>query len=1111
MVLPASAATVQHADAIVCLTADKEKVSVGDEVTITVKYKNIPECSSVDLALVYDTEYLQETTEANIKKNVSGKPWAVANGAAILESKFSEELAGRTAAKVVAAQDTNCLNGSYLFEAKFVVKKDAPAPGIPFEFAGKFINLHSEKEMSSTIEVANIHIPTVNPTASVTSVTLAKAPTKTQYVQGQALNLDGGRLLVQYSDNTSKEVHLSLAEITQYEFNKLGTQTVKAKYADIEVSFEIQTEASTLSSISVGKTPDTIEYIKGTSSLDMSGVLLLHYSGGVVKTVDMADSSVVVSGYQPNTMGIQTLQVSYKGFTTEYKITVVEKHTKEIDVRTPMVCSACGADNLDPFKLIRAANSSADPYSMNFNERQEYIKDAANNVTCLVDGCEGKRFTTKMKMEYFLHQPFDAENASLFVTYEDNTPDLIPMTLDMVEFKNNVATTQDIKVIYGKQWTTIDGVKFRKKEATEITISKYPDKMTYIIGDSFSSVGGKINVKFDDGSEEEFSMGSSDVSITHDGLNARGSHKITVRYDSKKTTFYVQVVDRAVEKIEIDPSAKFTYLQGEELDLDTKLKVTYNDGDVETAYLRDAAVSGYDPEIIGVQRVKVTYGKVECEWQVTVEERPPVNVETLEIIGKLPTTVLEGLEPELDDCTLKATYENGEVEEDIEIEFSMIRFDEENGVVYIAYKNKTISFEIEIIEKSAIMIQIAGTLPSTLLEGRELNFDGCTLTVFYNNGEVKRGIPITSAMIFYNKQVGERQVTISYEGKTAKFTIVILEKSAKEIKVTTLPQTDYLEGVDTALNLAGGKLTIFYDNDTEQVIDLSQADVSGFDKTHIGTQKMTVNYQGMTAHFYITMKKKEIVTISLAAMPTKTVYRQGVEAFAAAGGKINVFYNNGTKETVDLSAATIRGFSNLFAGNVTITAAYKDFALQLTVLILAENPFKDVKVNEYYEIPVLWAVTKKITTGTAQDSFSPDDTCTRGQIVTFLWRAAGEPIPQSTKNPFNDVSKDAYYYKAVLWAVEQGITTGTSANTFSPDAACTRGQVATFLWRAAGKPAPQSAKNVFTDVKSGEYYSNAVLWAVEQGITIGVGDNLFAPETTCTRGHIVTFLYRANT
>ncbi len=174
-----------------------------------------------------------------------------------------------------------------------------------------------------------------------------------------------------------------------------------------------------------------------------------------------------------------------------------------------------------------------------------------------------------------------------------------------------------------------------------------------------------------------------------------------------------------------------------------------------------------------------------------------------------------------------------------------------------------------------------------------------------------------------------------------------------------------------------------------------------------------------------------------------------------------------------------------------------------------ENPFTDVDEDDYFCEPVLWAVGKGITNGMSENSFAPEAPCTRGQIVTFLWRACGSPEPTETNSPFADVLEEEYYYEAVLWAVEQGITTGLSKTSFGPNATCTRGQVATFLWRSQGKPEPESSKSPFDDVKRGDYYREAVLWAVENEVTQGMGGGKFAPNASCTRGQIVTFLFRA--
>ena len=172
------------------------------------------------------------------------------------------------------------------------------------------------------------------------------------------------------------------------------------------------------------------------------------------------------------------------------------------------------------------------------------------------------------------------------------------------------------------------------------------------------------------------------------------------------------------------------------------------------------------------------------------------------------------------------------------------------------------------------------------------------------------------------------------------------------------------------------------------------------------------------------------------------------------------------------------------------------------------NPFEDVPDGQWFTEPVLWAVEKGITTGTSATTFSPDTTCTRAQVVTFLWRTMGKPEPESQNNPFFDVKTSDYYYNAVLWAVENGITTGTSATTFSPDDPCTRDQVVTFLWRTMGKPQPENRDNPFEDILAGAYYYDPVLWAVEKGVTSGVSAASFDPSGPCTRAQVVTFLFR---
>ena len=188
------------------------------------------------------------------------------------------------------------------------------------------------------------------------------------------------------------------------------------------------------------------------------------------------------------------------------------------------------------------------------------------------------------------------------------------------------------------------------------------------------------------------------------------------------------------------------------------------------------------------------------------------------------------------------------------------------------------------------------------------------------------------------------------------------------------------------------------------------------------------------------------------------------------------------------------------AGKVEVKATFMEDNSML-------NFFYDVPNNAYFYEAVKWAVKNGITTGVGNDLFAPEQPCTRAQIVTFLWRAAGSPEPKGAASGMTDVVSGSYYEKAVAWAIENGITTGTTTSTFSPDVTCTRAQAVTFLARALNAKAASAAE--FSDVPTGSYFADAVAWAAANGVTEGIGGGLFGSDNDCTRGQIVTFLYRA--
>ena len=227
-------------------------------------------------------------------------------------------------------------------------------------------------------------------------------------------------------------------------------------------------------------------------------------------------------------------------------------------------------------------------------------------------------------------------------------------------------------------------------------------------------------------------------------------------------------------------------------------------------------------------------------------------------------------------------------------------------------------------------------------------------------------------------------------------------------------------------------------------------------------------------------------TVTITVKPDKGYELDALKVLDKNGDKVKLTEKNG-KYTFTMPT-----------GKVTVKGSFAKEA--------PEQIFADVPVDAYYYEAVKWAAEKGITGGVGSNLFAPNQPCTRAQIVTFLWRAAGSPAPKSM-NSFADVPADAYYAKAVAWAVENGITSGTGGGKFSPNATCTRAQIVTFLYRAAGSPAV-SGGSVFSDVKADAYYADAVTWAANKGITGGIGNGLFGSDNNCTRAQIVTFLYR---
>ncbi|MBE6651630.1 MAG: S-layer homology domain-containing protein [Ruminococcaceae bacterium] len=320
----------------------------------------------------------------------------------------------------------------------------------------------------------------------------------------------------------------------------------------------------------------------------------------------------------------------------------------------------------------------------------------------------------------------------------------------------------------------------------------------------------------------------------------------------------------------------------------------------------------------------------------------------------------------------------------------------------------------------------------------------------------------------------------------------------------------YVNGEEAKYDISGSSVTVYYEVNSDKVV-ISSVDISGIEYPAIGN---TPDCTPISANPHYYTAKNDYGSVSWYEdgkyMDKTDTFKAGktysvmiyVDSVRSGWDDVSTFAENPT--------ATLNGFS--------IDEKDVERLTNTTVLITYNFPkleeetdkaiFSDVKKGEYFYEPVMWAYNEGITGGTSANTFSPNANCTRGQVVTFIHRMVGSPEPAAITNPFKDVKSGEYYYKPVLFAFGSNIAGGTSANTFSPNSPCTRAQVVTFLWRTAGQPEPTSLKNPFKDVKSDAYYYKAVLWAVEKGITNGTGVGTFSPDAICTRAQVVTFLYR---
>ena len=331
----------------------------------------------------------------------------------------------------------------------------------------------------------------------------------------------------------------------------------------------------------------------------------------------------------------------------------------------------------------------------------------------------------------------------------------------------------------------------------------------------------------------------------------------------------------------------------------------------------------------------------------------------------------------------------------------------------------------------------------------------------------------------YTSYGNTRGTSVNYPGS------VVISIVREDIKYTVAPGDSISFTSSDFQNFLRTQSGINYNHNVDYVT---------FDQSAVNSLNEGVLYNGYSGFSAVKATDKFYYT-------TTNSYTQN--ALSDVTFRASTYAKAGTTVYVPFTIYAKLGTSNVISKQVEGTVAIK---------IAQTMNFADVKPTDYFYNPVKWAVNKNITKGTSATTFSPYKTCTRAEIVTFLWRDAGSPMPTTSRHPFTDVSYSmgSDFYNAILWANQNGITAGTTTTTFSPNKTCTRAEIVTFLWRYAKKPVGYGSNNPFTDVNKTDHapYYDAILWAVSKGITTGSTNTTFSPNGTCTRGEAVTFLYR---
>ena len=708
---------------------------------------------------------------------------------------------------------------------------------------------------------------------------------KTKYVEGQSLDLTGGKVIVSYNDDTSEEIDLTSDMISGYDKDHLGKQTITVTYQGKTATFEVEVIKKEATKIELVTPPDKVEYIRG-QKLNLEGARIkVTYNDGDTKLIDVTEK--MCSGFDSSSLGQKTVTITYENKTVSFTVNVVERILTLITT----------------------------------------------------DGA--------IKTEYIEGQPLDISNLKVIALYNDGTSEVIDASMDMISgYDANIMGKQTITVTYKGKTTTFE-INVKAKSVTKIEVTS-PNKLEYIEGQGLDLSGGKVKVFYDNGTSEEISLTDDMISGYDTSIVGKQTITVTYKGKTTTFEINVKAKSVTKIEVTSPNKLEYIEGQGLDLS-GGKVKVFYDNGTSEEISLTDDMINGYDTNIVGKQTIIVTYQDKTATFDVNVIEKVITKIEMNSLPNKVNYLVDQKFEINGATIKVYYNDGSEEIVNVDSNMFNVPNMSKiGNQTIIVNYGGLTTSFEILINDKTLVNISVS-TLPdkTEYIEGQGLDVTGGKLLLTYDNGSSEI-IDITLAMCSVDmSKPGQVNVSVTYNGFTVTYPILIKEKTPVSLIWVEKPEIRQIkEGMEFVYR---GEVKIVYDNGSEEIKKVTALDfeVRGFDKYHIGKQNVSIVYKGteLSVDDTIEVIAKKLSGLKIQSLPLKLTYKQG-EVFNLDGLKVLANYDNQSTVLISNDDLIISLPDMNKLGKQVIVISYGDFKVEFEIEIIAKDTSMDKEDNK---------------------------------------------------------------------------------------------------------------------------------------------------------------------